>query len=144
MKPMREGGNLVSRIHQVSGRVFSRILKQHGIDELNPAQGRILYELWKEDSLSQTELAFRTKLDKSTLALMLDRLEADGQIERVQDDADARRKFISATAENRKLHGEYEKASAEMIDMFYDGLSETEIDRFEKTLRKVLANIEKE
>jgi len=144
MISMREGGNLISRIHQVSGRVFSRILKQHGIDELNPAQGRILYELWKEDSLSQTELAFRTKLDKSTLALMLDRLEGDGQIERVRLDGDARRKFIRATAENRKLHGEYEKASSEMVDLFYAGISETEIDRFEKTLRKVLANLEKE
>ena len=132
MPLMREGGNLVSRIHQVSGRVFSRILKDHNIDELNPAQGRILYELWKEDSLSQTELAFRTKLDKSTLALMLDRLERDGQIERIRADGDARRKFIRATAENRKLHGEYEKASLEMIGLFYDGLTETEIDRFEK------------
>jgi len=144
MNSMREGGNLISRVHQVSGRVFSRILKRHSIDELNPAQGRILYELWKEDSLSQTELAFRTKLDKSTLALMLDRLECDGQIERVRDEGDARRKFIRATAENRKLHGEYEKASREMNDLFYAGLSETEIDRFEKTLRKVLANLEKE
>ena len=144
MPLMREGGNLVSRIHQVSGRVFSRILKDHNIDELNPAQGRILYELWKEDSLSQTELAFRTKLDKSTLALMLDRLERDGQIERIRADGDARRKFIRATAENRKLHGEYEKASLEMIGLFYDGLTETEIDRFEKTLRKVLSNLEKE
>jgi len=141
---MREGGNLVSRIHQVSGRVFSRILKQHGIDVLNPAQGRILNELWKEESISQTELAFRTKLDKSTLALMLDRLEGDGQIERVRLEGDARRKFIRATVENRKLHSEYENASLEMIDLFYDGLSETEIDRFEKTLGKILANLEKE
>jgi DNA-binding MarR family transcriptional regulator len=142
MKPMREGGNLVSRIHQVSGRVFARILKRRGIDELNPAQGRILYELWKEDSLSQTELAFRTKLDKSTLALMLDRLESDGQIERVRDEGDARKKYIRTTAANRKLHTEYEKASHEMIEIFYAGLSEPEIDRFEKTLRTILANVE--
>jgi MarR family len=77
MNSAREGGSLVSRAHQISGRVFARVLKEYGIDELNPAQGRILFELWKEDGLSQAELAQRTRLDKSTLALMLDRLEED-------------------------------------------------------------------
>jgi DNA-binding MarR family transcriptional regulator len=139
---MHEGGSLVSRVHQVAGRVFSRVLKKHGIDELNPAQGRILYELWKEDSITQAELASRTKLEKSTLALMLDRLEESGQVERVRDESDARRRLVRTTAENRKLHGAYQKASTEMNGIFYRGLSEPEIDRFEKTLRKILANLD--
>jgi DNA-binding MarR family transcriptional regulator len=139
---MHEGGSLVSRVHQVAGRVFSRVLKKHGIDELNPAQGRILYELWKEDSITQVELAARTKLEKSTLALMLDRLESAGQIERVRDESDARRRLVRTTASNRKLHAAYEKASREMNEMFYRGLSEAEVERFEKTLRKILSNLE--
>jgi DNA-binding MarR family transcriptional regulator len=142
MNSTREGGSLVSRVHQVSGRVFSRVLKKHGIDELNPAQGRILYELWKEDSITQAELASRTKLEKSTLALMLDRLEEGGQVERVRDEGDARRRLVRTTEANRKLHGAYTKASREMNDIFYRGLSEAEIDRFEKTLRKILDNLE--
>jgi DNA-binding MarR family transcriptional regulator len=142
MNSPREGGSLVSRVHQVSGRVFARILKKHNIEELNPAQGRILYELWKEDSITQATLASRTKLDKSTLALMLDRLEAAGQIERVRDEADARRRLVRTTAENRKLHGAYERASDEMNEIFYRGVSDAEIDRFEKTLRKILENLE--
>ena len=47
-------------------------------------------------------------------------------------------------AVNRKLHNEYEKASREMNGVFYAGLLETEIDRFEKMFRKVLANLENE
>lgn len=142
MNSTHEGGSLVSRVHQVSGRVFSRVLKKHGIDELNPAQGRILYELWKEDNITQAELASRTKLEKSTLALMLDRLEEAGQVERHRDEADARRRLVRTTAENRKLHGAYEKASKEMNEIFYRGLPEAEIDRFERTLRKILANLD--
>lgn len=142
MNSTREGGSLVSRVHQVSGRVFARVLKRHGIEELNPAQGRILYELWKEDSITQAELASRTKLEKSTLALMLDRLEEAGQIERVRDEGDARRRLVRTTSENRKIHGAYKKASSEMNEIFYRGISDAEIDRFEKTLGKILANLE--
>lgn len=142
MKAVREGGSLVSKVHQVSGRAFARILKAHGIDGLNPAQGRIVFELWKEDPLSQTELAARTKLDKSTLALMLDRLEEQGQIERMRDPADSRKRLIRATEDNRALHAEYERASREMTGLFYKGIPEAEIDAFEATLGKILVNLE--
>lgn len=143
MNSAREGGSLVSRVHQLSGRVFARVLKEHGIDELNPAQGRILFELWKEDGLSQAELASRTRLDKSTLALMLDRLEEAGQIERIKDEADARRRIVRATKANRALHGAYDAASREMTEIFYGDIGEAEADRFERTLRRILGNLDR-
>jgi len=142
MNSTREGGNLVSKVHQISGRVFARILKEHGIDELNPAQGRILYVLWMEDAITQAELAARTKLDKSTLTLMLDRLEEQGQIVRERDPEDSRRRLVRTTERNRALHGAYALASEEMNALFYRGLSESEIDAFEQTLLKILSNLE--
>ncbi len=141
--PPREGGNLVSKVHQLSGRLFARVLKEHGVDELNPAQGRIIYELWKEDGISQAELAARTKLDKSTLALMLDRLERQGQLRREQHPHDGRRRVLRLTEKNRALHSGYLAASQEMTSYFYDGLSRAEIHAFEETLRKILASLEK-
>lgn len=133
---------LVAQVHQLSGRLFARILKRHGIDELNPAQGRIVYALWKESPLSQSQLAQRTRLDKSTLALMLERLESAGQIGRTGDPSDARRKLVELTDKNRKLHAVYGEASGEMLSVYYGGLSSTEIDAFEGTLQKILANLE--
>jgi MarR family transcriptional regulator, organic hydroperoxide resistance regulator len=140
--PTRSGGLLVSQAQQLGGRVFSRILKEHGIDELNPAQGRIVFSLWQEDGLAQNELARRVKLDKSGLALMLDRLEERGQIERKPDPSDARKKRVYLTAANRRLHAEYAKASAEMNALYYRGLSESEIDGFEASLAAIVANLE--
>ncbi len=139
----REGGNLVSKVHQLSGRIFARILKAHGVEELNPAQGRIIYELWKQDGIGQAELAARTKLDKSTLALMLDRLERRGQLRRGRDARDGRRRVLRVTEENRAMHPAYRAASREMASLFYGGMSKAEIDAFEATLRKVLANLER-
>lgn len=138
----REGGVLVAQVHQLAGRVFSRILRDHGIEDLNPAQGRIVYALWKESPLSQARLSERTRLDKSTLALMLERLEAAGQVERVTDPADSRRKLVSLTDANRKMHAAYLAASEEMLAVFYRGFSPEEIDAFESALRRLLSNLE--
>lgn len=138
----REGGLLVAQVHQLAGRLFERILRAHGIEELNPAQGRIIYALWREDGLTQAELAARTKLDKSTLTLMLGRLEDAGQIRRCADAADARLRRVHLTARNRSLHGAYGEASREMLGHYYRGLKASEISAFEATLRRIIVNLE--
>ena len=137
-----EGGVLVAQVHQLAGRLFSRILREHGIGELNPAQGRIIFALWREDGLTQAELAARTKLDKSTLTLMLKRLEEAGQIQRQGDATDARIRRVHLTALNRKLHETYRTASEEMVHHYYRGLEKAEIALFEATLRRIIINLE--
>ena len=141
--PGREGGNLVAQVHQLAGRLFARVLKEHGVDALNPGQGRIVYELWKEDGISQVQLAARTKLDKSTLTLMLDRLERAGHVRRDGDPRDGRLRVIHLTDKNRGMHTAYTGASRTMLALFYRGFSRGEIDRFESTLKRVVANLEK-
>jgi DNA-binding MarR family transcriptional regulator len=84
-----EGGFLLSKVHQLMGRVFNRLLREHGI-EFNSAQGRILFVLWKGDGIPITELAEETMLGKSTLTSMLDRLEEAGHIRRERSPEDRR------------------------------------------------------
>lgn len=138
----REGGVLVAQVHQLSGRAFSRILRRHHIEDLNPAQGRIVYALWKEAPLSQSQLVEKTRLDKSTLTAMLERLEKAGQIIRSPDPKDRRSKLVHLTARNKALHGAYLEASMEMLQIFYKGLHDSEIEVFENTLRRILHNLE--
>jgi DNA-binding MarR family transcriptional regulator len=140
--PGGSGGVLVSHVHQLSGRLFSRILKEQGIDALNPAQGRIVFALWQADGISQTELATRTKLDKSGLAIMLDRLEEAGQVERRLDATDARKSMIFLTETNKALHASYRIASEKMLGIFYAGFSSARIADFETALQDIVANCE--
>lgn len=138
----REGGSLVSQAHRLGARVFARLLRERGEDELNPAQGRILYELWKEDGILQGELARRTKLDKSSLALALDRMEDEGRIRRERVEGDGRQRKIYCSAATKRRKAAYDEASSEMIGIYYGGMSEKEIDAFEAGLRRVIANLE--
>lgn len=139
----RQGGLLVARIHQMQGRVFARMLKAHKLARINPAQGRILFVLWKEDGLSMGELAKRTSLGPSTLTRMLDRMEKAGHVRRVYDDADRRKVAIALTNKNRALKSAYDEVSDAMSAVFYAGMSAAEIATLEGLLERVLANLTK-
>lgn len=144
MKIQREGGFLVAKIHQVSGRIFAEILKKSGIDEINPAQGRILFVLWKKDEIPISELARRTQLSKSTLTSMLDRLEKVGYIVRASSKEDRRVILIKRTEKDKSLENKYIRVSNEMTNLFYNGFTPKEIDTFENYLKRILANLTEE
>ena len=141
MKEQREGGFLIAKIHQLSNRIFTKKLKEYGLDELNSAQGRIMFVLWREDNISIHELSKKTQLSKSTLTSMLDRLEKAGFIKRVHSSKDRREIIIKLTEKNISLQDKYVDVSQEMNKLFYNKLSEVEIDEFENYLRRILDNL---
>ena len=140
MKHQSQGGFLIAKIHQLSGRIFSKLLKKHQI-EINPAQGRIMFVLWRNDNIPIQELAKKTSLSKTTLTSMLDRLEIMGYIIRVPSKEDRRKICIKLTEKDKSLHEKYRQVSLEMTDLFYQGMSNDEIDLFEKQLEKTYKNL---
>ncbi len=142
MKRLREGGFLIAKIHHLAGRIFARKLKEYRLDEINPGQGRILFALWKKDGVSIQELAKRTLLGKSTLTSMLDRLEEAGFVVRVPSTEDRRKILIRLTEKDKAMRDVYLEVSEEMKELFYRGFESGEIDEFEKSLKRILANLE--
>ena len=137
---LRQGGFLIAKIHQASGRIFATILRENRID-FNPAEGRILFALWNGDKIPIQELARRTQLGKSPLTSMLDRLEGSGHIRRVPSPDDRRVLLIELTEKDMGLREQYVQVSREMTELFYDGFSPKEIEEFEGYLERILANI---
>ena len=138
MSTSSQGGFLLAKIHQLGGRIFARLLKEQGVDQLNPAQGRIMFVLWQEDGIPIKELARRTQLDKSTLTSMLDRLEHAGLIRRVPSKLDRRTILLQRTLRDRDLEGLYVRVSKEMTRIWYKGFTDTRIKRFERDLQQIL------
>lgn len=139
------GGFLITKIKQIQGRVFEKLLCEYGISEFNGAQGRILFVLWERDDIPISELSRQTGLAKTTLTSMLDRLERSGHILRGNDRSDRRAVRVRLTEHARSLREKYDEVSARMNEFFYGGFSDAEILAFEKALGKILENlIEKE
>lgn len=135
------GGFLISKIKQIQGRVFEKLLSEYGISEFNGPQGRILFVLWEHDGIPISELSKQTGLAKTTLTSMLDRLESSGHIARTPDPSDRRSVRIRLTETARALRPKYDEVSARMNAIFYGGFSDDEILAFENTLGKILENL---
>jgi MarR family transcriptional regulator, organic hydroperoxide resistance regulator len=137
-----EGGYLVAKVHQIGGRVFARLLKESSGGAINPAQGRLLFALWKaKEGMSMTALAAETALEPSTLTSMVDRLEASGLVKRLPSGEDRRAFLIECTQAGRKIEKDYRAVSERMIGIYYKGMSAAEVKAFESSLRKVVANL---
>ncbi|WP_234340138.1 MarR family winged helix-turn-helix transcriptional regulator [Gorillibacterium timonense] len=132
---------MISKIKQIQGRVFEHILAEHGIDQFNGAQGRILHILWNNDNIPISELANKTGLAKTTLTSMLDRLESSGYLKRVYDNFDRRRINIKLTDTAIAMRDQYDRVSEHMNDIFYEGFSAKEIVEFESYLERILTNL---
>jgi DNA-binding MarR family transcriptional regulator len=144
MKKLRQGGFLMAKVHQTAGRIFNKLLKKYQIEEINSAQGRILFVLWEKDNIPISELSEKTQLEKSTLTCMLDKLENDGFIIRLPSKEDRRKILIQRTEKDKQFQEKYLAISDEMNNLFYKNFSELEIDLFEKSLQRILDNLVKE
>lgn len=142
MKDQREGGFLIAKIHQITNRIFKQMLKEYGIKELNPGQGRILFALWQNDNISIRELSLKTQLTKSTLTTMLDRLENAGFLKRKKG-KDRRIIKVKLSEKSKNLQKKFSGVSKKMTEVFYGTLTEEEIDEFEDYLRIILDNLMK-
>jgi len=141
MKNQRHGGFLISKIHQISARIFARMLKQYGIEDINPAQGRIMFALWQNDGIAINDLSKETSLSKSTLTSMLDRLEKNGFLRREPSNRDRRKIYIWRTEKDKSFQKQYVRVSEKMTDMVYQGFTEEEMENFERMLKRIFDNL---
>ena len=137
-----QGGFLITRIKQVGGRIFERILSEKNIDAFNGSQGRILYVLWQKDGIPISELSRETGLAMTTLTSMLDRMETSGMVRRDRGDTDRRKILIYLTESAKMLKDDYDEVTKEIGNIYYKGFTEEEIRQFEAYLRRILANVE--
>ncbi len=137
----RQIGFLVSLIKQYGGRIFEKMLNDYGIEEFNGPQGRILYVLWEQDTISIQELSRKSGLANATLTSMLDRMEAKELVMRQPDKKDRRKHLIALTKKARSLKNAYNEVSTQTAELYYKGFSEEEITQLEAYLSRVLENL---
>lgn len=104
-------------------------------------QWAILYELEKEDGLSQYELANRTFKDAPTVTRIIDLLSDKKLTNRVPDPGDRRRFNIFLTDTGKRKIEEIIPAARSFREKVWDGLDEKTVDLLIKSLNKVFINL---
>lgn len=93
-------GFLFRRLQQVSVSFFHEQLRPLG---LTPLQATVLRILGKEDGLDQLSIASRAVVDPSTIKDVIQRLEQNEALVRVQSSRDRRMRLVYLTAHGREL-----------------------------------------
>jgi len=104
---------------------------------LHVGQEWILFELWREEGLTHSQLAEQMCLEPPTITKMLQRMEGTGLLERRQDNEDARVSRVYLTDRGRDLEKDVVNVWQQLENNTVRGLNETE----QLLLRRLLIQV---
>ena len=138
-KPFRFGF-LVHDVSRMRRTLFDEAMRPLGITR---SQWSVLAELSRStnDGLMQVEIARKMDLGKVSMGGLIDRLEAQGYVERRADPTDRRARRVYVTDKGFGIITEMQKAGAKLNKSILAGVSMEELHATEVTLAKVKANI---
>ena len=128
-------------LKEVSRRYVNRFEVRAAEIPLNLAQAKALVRLEKNEGVSQARLAELAEVDAMTMVRILDRMEAEGLLERRPDPADRRARCLYLTAKARPILNEIWRLSDEIRAEIFAGVGKDERERFMGVLERLYANI---
>ena len=120
---------------------FNRRLEKQGSTRI---QWVAMYFLDKEKQpISQKELAQLMNIKDSSLARLVDRMERDHLLIRIESKEDKRVKYLELTEAGKSKLNELMPVGESFSDLLMEGLTEKDLVVFQKVIDKMLANIAK-
>jgi MarR family transcriptional regulator, transcriptional regulator for hemolysin len=108
---------------------------------LNLAQCKVLVRLEKNEGVSQARLAELTEVDAMTMVRILDRMEADGLLERRPDPADRRARCLYLTPKAKPLLDQIWRMSEATRAEVFAGIGKEEREVLIDVLERIHANL---
>lgn len=108
---------------------------------LTSSQWRVLMALWKREGRSQAELQGLLELEKATITGLLQRMAAQGWVERRADANDKRMQRVFLTERSRALAPTAAAVVEAVNEQVLAGFSEDERAFFQRLLLRALDNL---
>ncbi|MGE0746367.1 MAG: MarR family winged helix-turn-helix transcriptional regulator [Rhodospirillales bacterium] len=137
--PQRSFGFLLHDIARLLRADFARRVRAHGLTQ---AQWRLLAHLARQEGVNQATLADVLDVQPITLARLVDRMAADGWVERRPDPADRRAFRLYLTGRAQPILGELWRHAGAAIETAMSGLPPPEREQLIETLLHVKRNLE--
>jgi DNA-binding MarR family transcriptional regulator len=128
-------------LKEVSRRYVNRFEVRAREISLNLAQAKALVRLEKNEGVSQARLAELAEVDPMTMVRILDRMEAEGLLERRPDPVDRRARCLYLTAKAKPILSEIWRLSEEVRAELFAGVSKAEREQFMDVLERLYDNI---
>lgn len=137
----KEFGFAIHDAARLLTRRFEALAQHHGF---TLPQWRVIGQLSRSDSLSQTALAKLIETDQVTLGGLVRRLEDKGLIIRTADPSDSRAKIVSLTDKAHALIGELSLVTNDVYDQAFKGISDADRATIISVLTRLVANLSNE
>ncbi len=130
-------GHLVAKVHQIFSSRFKEKLKEYNI---TPPQFGTLAFLWHHEGISQIQLAYLTRKDRTTTSGIIDRLEKENLVMRKSRSGDRRTHLIYVTKRGRELQSVLENIATGTNLEVTSMLTQQERELLRSLLKKILNN----
>ena len=131
-------GFMISDVARLMRTVFDRRVRRLG---LTRAQWLVLTRLHRHPGSSQSELADMMEVEKATAGRLIDRLEANGWVERRAQAGDRRINRVYLTVEAERVHKRIWRIAEATVDDALGELSRREADQLLKLLGRVKSRL---
>lgn len=135
----RNFGLILHDVARLLRKDFDRRVRELG---LTRSQWWVLTHLFREDGLTQTELAEVMEIEKPSLGRLLDRLEAKGWVIREADAGDRRVKRVHLTSDVEPVVSTMRNHAADVRTDALSGIPDDQREQFVDTLLLIKANLQ--
>ena len=133
-------GMLIGQVHRLSTKRFVQNSHTHGL-EISLDQWLVLGPVWKNDGISQKDIAEYCGKDKTSVTKIIDTLEKKNLVVRVTDQLDHRVKRVVLSQKGRELFLSALPVMAQTRDELRSGISDKEIEALKTILNKIYNNL---
>jgi MarR family transcriptional regulator, transcriptional regulator for hemolysin len=135
--------NFTFLLREVSRRFVLRFEEHARSISLTLPQCKVLIRLENNEGVSQARLAELTDVDAMTMVRILDRMEAEGLLERRPDPADRRARCLYVTAKAKPLLDEIWRLGDLTRSEVFAGIRKSELHAFMDVLERMDDNLNK-
>lgn len=119
-------------------------LGEYNLDDLVPSYGNILRALYENDGkLTMKEIGNLIGKDKSTITVLINKLEKLDYVKKEESLEDRRVTYIVLSDKGKAIESKFMAISAEVYKTAYKGFTEDEQETFLKLLKRMNNNFNK-
>ena len=133
-------GFITGKASTAIARRLQKNFKQSTVD-ITIEQWSVLYQLWKQDGLSQQALCDATFRDKPSITRLVDNLEKLKLVRRVPSKDDRRINLIYLTTEAAELQDRTMEIANQTLNEALSGVTNGQIEIAKEVLQKVYENL---
>ena len=133
-------GMLIGQVHRLSTKRFVQNSHTYGL-EISLDQWLVLGPVWKNDGISQKDIAEYCGKDKTSVTKIIDTLEKRNLMVRVPDQLDQRIKRVFLSNKGKEMMKSSLPIMEQTSNEVRKGITDQEINLFKTVLNKIYKNI---